>query len=117
MKGTKFGSGIAQFGACTVHLAGNPVRSCSLTLSVVAGQTITTIEGIDGRQAEAVQKAWIEEQAPQCGYYQSGQIMSAVALLKRKPQATDADILGSIPGKIRACGTYDRTRNATDVPA
>src|SRR5258708_4874498 len=112
LKGTKFGCGIAQCGACTVHLAGNPVRSCSLPLSVVAGQKITTIEGIDGRQAEAVQKAWIEEQVPQCGYCQSGQIMSAVALLKRKPKPTDAGIDVSMQGNIYRCGTYERIRKA-----
>jgi isoquinoline 1-oxidoreductase alpha subunit len=112
LKGTKFGCGIAQCGACTVHLAGNPVRSCSLPLSAVAGQKITTIEGIDGKQAEAVQKAWVEEQVPQCGYCQSGQIMSAVALLRRNPKPSDADIDVSMQGNICRCGTYERIRKA-----
>jgi isoquinoline 1-oxidoreductase alpha subunit len=112
LKGTKFGCGIAQCGACTVHLAGNPVRSCSLPVSVVAGQKITTIEGIEGKQAEAVQAAWIEEQVPQCGYCQSGQIMSAVALLKRNPKPTNADIDVSMQGNICRCGTSERIRKA-----
>ena len=112
LKGTKFGCGIAQCGACTVHLAGNPVRSCSLPISVLAGQSITTIEGLDGAQADSVQKAWIEEQVPQCGYCQSGQIMSAVALLKRNPKPTDADIDVSMQGNICRCGTYSRIRKA-----
>lgn len=112
LKGTKFGCGIAQCGACTVHLAGNPVRSCSLPVSAIAGQKITTIEGIDGKLAESVQKAWIEEQVPQCGYCQSGQIMSAVALLKRTPKPTDADIDVSMQGNICRCGTYERIRKA-----
>jgi len=112
LKGTKFGCGIAQCGACTVHLGGNPVRSCGLPVSAVTGQKITTIEGISGQQADAIKKAWIEEQVPQCGYCQSGQILSAVALLKRKPQPTDADIDLSMQGNICRCGTYSRIRKA-----
>jgi isoquinoline 1-oxidoreductase alpha subunit len=113
LKGTKFGCGIAQCGACTVHLAGNPVRSCSLPISAVAGQKITTIEGLTGNAlAESVQQAWIEEQVPQCGYCQSGQLMSAVALLRRTPKPTDADIDISMQGNICRCGTYNRIRKA-----
>ncbi|MBS1664430.1 MAG: (2Fe-2S)-binding protein [Bacteroidetes bacterium] len=113
LKGTKFGCGIAQCGACTVHLAGTAVRSCGLPISAVAGQKITTIEGLTGNhQAELVQKAWIEEQVPQCGYCQSGQIMSAVALLHRNPKPTDADIDMAMQGNICRCGTYDRIRKA-----
>lgn len=113
LKGTKFGCGIAQCGACTVHLAGNPVRSCSLPISAVAGQKITTIEGLTGNAlAESVQHAWIEEQVPQCGYCQSGQVMSAVALLRRTPKPTDADIDIAMQGNICRCGTYNRIRKA-----
>src|SRR5579859_7124574 len=112
LKGTKFGCGIAQCGACTVHLGNSPVRSCSLPVSAVAGQSITTIEGLEGSQADAIQKAWIEEQVPQCGYCQSGQVMSAVALLKRNPKPTDADIDISMQGNICRCGTYSRIRKA-----
>jgi len=113
LKGTKFGCGIAQCGACTVHFAGSPVRSCGIPVSAVAGQKITTIEGLTGNpQAENVQKAWIEEQVPQCGYCQSGQIMSAVALLHRTPKPTDADIDIAMQGNICRCGTYDRIRKA-----
>lgn len=113
LKGTKFGCGIAQCGACTVHLAGSAVRSCGIPVSAVAGQKITTIEGLaDNKQAERVQKAWIEEQVPQCGYCQSGQIMSAVALLHRNPKPTDADIDIAMQGNICRCGTYDRIRKA-----
>jgi len=113
LKGTKFGCGIAQCGACTVHLAGSPVRSCSLPVSAVAGQKITTIEGLAGNSlAESVQQAWIDEQVPQCGYCQSGQIMSAVALIRRNPKPTDADIDISMQGNICRCGTYNRIRKA-----
>jgi len=113
LKGTKFGCGIAQCGACTVHLSGNPVRSCSLPVSAVAGQKITTIEGLAGNPlAESVQQAWIDEQVPQCGYCQSGQIMSAVALIRRNAKPTDADIDMSMQGNICRCGTYSRIRKA-----
>jgi isoquinoline 1-oxidoreductase alpha subunit len=113
LKGTKFGCGIAQCGACTVHFGSSAVRSCSIPVSAVAGQKITTIEGLTGNpQAEIVQKAWIEEQVPQCGYCQSGQIMSAVALLHRTPKPTDADIDVAMQGNICRCGTYDRIRKA-----
>lgn len=112
LKGTKFGCGIAQCGACTVHLEGTPVRSCSLPISAAAGKNIITIEGISENIDHAVQKAWIEMQVPQCGYCQSGQIMSAVALLKKKPNPTDADIDAAMRGNLCRCGTYQRIRSA-----
>jgi isoquinoline 1-oxidoreductase alpha subunit len=118
LKGTKFGCGIAQCGACTVHLGGSAVRSCGLPVSAVAGQKITTIEGLTGnKQGELVQKAWIEEQVPQCGYCQSGQIMSAVALLHRTPKPTDADIDIAMQGNICRCGCYARIRKAIHLAA
>ena len=112
LTGTKFGCGIAQCGACTVHLDGNPTRSCSVPVSAVVGQKITTIEGISKNADHPVQKAWIEHQAPQCGYCQSGQIMSAIALLKQTPKPTDADIDTAMQGNICRCGTYNRIRQA-----
>lgn len=112
LTGTKFGCGIAQCGACTVHLEGNPIRSCSFPASAAAGKKITTIEGISENIDHAIQKAWIELQVPQCGYCQSGQIMSAVALLKNKPSPTDADIDAAMQGNLCRCGTYQRVRTA-----
>lgn len=112
LTGTKFGCGIAQCGACTVHVDGNPVRSCSYPVSAAAGKKITTIEGISEKIGEAVQKAWIELQVPQCGYCQSGQIMSATALLKSKPKPTDTDIDAAMQGNLCRCGTYQRIRSA-----
>lgn len=112
LTGTKFGCGIAQCGACTVHLDGNPTRSCSVPVSAVVGQKITTIEGIAKNADHPVQKAWIEHQVPQCGYCQSGQIMSAIALLKQIPRPTDADIDTAMQGNICRCGTYNRIRQA-----
>lgn len=112
LKGTKFGCGIAQCGACTIHLDGTPVRSCRLPVTAAAGKKITTIEGISENVDHAVQKAWIEFQVPQCGYCQSGQIMSAVALLKNKPKPTDADIDAAMRGNLCRCGTYQRIRSA-----
>lgn len=112
LTGTKFGCGISQCGACTVHLNGTPVRSCSLPVSAAAGKNITTIEGISENTDHAVQKAWIEFQVPQCGYCQSGQIMSAVALLKKKPKPTDEDIDAAMRGNLCRCGTYQRIRGA-----
>ncbi len=112
MKGTKFGCGIAQCGACTVHLEGNAVRSCTLPVMAVAGKKITTIEGISANNEHPVQKAWIEMQVPQCGYCHSGQIMSAVALLKRNPSPNDNDINAAMQGNICRCGTYVRIRKA-----
>jgi isoquinoline 1-oxidoreductase alpha subunit len=112
LKGTKFGCGIAQCGACTVHLDGTPVRSCSLPVSVAAGKKITSIEGIADKPAEAVQQAWVELQVPQCGYCQSGQVMAAVALLRRTPKPSDKDIDSAMQGIICRCGTYPRIRAA-----
>ena len=112
LKGTKFGCGISQCGACTVHLEGTPVRSCKLPVTAAAGKKITTIEGISENIDHAVQKAWIELQVPQCGYCQSGQVMSAVALLKNKPKPTDADIDAAMRGNLCRCGTYQRIRSA-----
>jgi len=112
LTGTKFGCGIAQCGACTVHLNGTPIRSCSVPVSAAAGKDITTIEGISENTDHAVQKAWIEFQVPQCGYCQSGQIMSAVALLKKKPKPTDEDIDAAMRGNLCRCGTYQRIRGA-----
>jgi len=112
LKGTKFGCGMALCGACTVHLDGNPIRSCSFPVAAAAGKKITTIEGISENIDHAVQKAWIELQVPQCGYCQSGQIMSAVALLKSKPKPTDADIDAAMQGNLCRCGTYQRIKNA-----
>ena len=112
LTGTKFGCGIGQCGACTVHLDGSPVRSCSVPVSAVAGHKITTIEGLSQHADHPVQKAWIAHQVPQCGYCQSGQIMSAVALLKQMPKPTDADIDQAMQGNICRCGTYVRVREA-----
>lgn len=112
LKGTKFGCGIAQCGACTVHVNGNAVRSCSMPVSAVSGKDVTTIEGLapDGR-LHAVQRAWIAEDVPQCGYCQTGQIMAAAEFLKRVPQPTDEDINRNITNICR-CGTYTRIRKA-----
>ena len=112
LTGTKFGCGIAQCGACTIHLDGNPVRSCVLPTSVAAGKKITTIEGLSKNNDHDVQLAWIAEQVPQCGYCQSGQIMSAAALLKRNPNPTDADIDAAMSSVLCRCGTYPRIRKA-----
>jgi isoquinoline 1-oxidoreductase subunit alpha len=112
LKGTKFGCGMALCGACTVHLEGNPIRSCSYPVSAAAGKKVTTIEGISVHADHAVQKAWIELQVPQCGYCQSGQIMSAVALLKSTPKPTDAQIDAAMNGNLCRCGTYQRIRQA-----
>ena len=113
MTGTKFGCGIAQCGACTVHLDGEPVRSCSTPLSAAAGKEVTTIEGIGATRAgKAVQAAWIRHDVPQCGYCQSGQIMSATALLAANPKPSDADIDAAMDGNVCRCGTYPRIRAA-----
>ena len=111
LTGTKFGCGIAQCGACTVHLNGQPIRSCVTPVQAAAGQSITTIEGIAGEDGlHPVQQAWIDEQVPQCGYCQSGQIMSAVALLESNPAPNDADIDIAMSGNVCRCGTYSRIR-------
>ncbi len=112
MTGTKFGCGIAQCGACTVHLDGMPIRSCTVPLSAVGSKKVTTIEGLSADGSHPMQKAWVELQVPQCGYCQSGQIMSAVALLAATPQPTDADIDQAMHGNICRCGTYQRIRAA-----
>ncbi|MHB1863808.1 MAG: (2Fe-2S)-binding protein [Gemmatimonadaceae bacterium] len=111
LTGTKFGCGISQCGACTVHIEGQPTRSCSLPVSSVAGKKITTIEGLSPDRSHAVQKAWIAEDVPQCGYCQSGQIMAAAALLAHSPKPTDAEI-DSAMSNICRCGTYQRIRAA-----
>ena len=112
MTGTKFGCGMALCGACTVHIDGAATRSCVLPLSAVAGKSITTIEGLSPGSSLAVQKAWVEIDVPQCGYCQSGQIMSAAALLKTNPTPNDADIDAAMSGNICRCGTYPRIRKA-----
>jgi isoquinoline 1-oxidoreductase alpha subunit len=112
MTGTKFGCGMALCGACTVHINGEATRSCITAISSVSGKKITTIEGLSADGSHPVQKAWIEEDVPQCGYCQSGQIMSAVALLAKKPKPTDADIDEFMSGNICRCGTYQRIRKA-----
>jgi isoquinoline 1-oxidoreductase alpha subunit len=113
MTGTKFGCGLALCGACTVHVNGQPVRSCITQVSTVVGKKITTIEGIAADSiGKRVQAAWIEGGVPQCGYCQAGQIMSATALLKQKPQPSDADIDSAMSGNICRCGTYPRIRAA-----
>lgn len=112
LNGTKFGCGIAQCGACTVHLNGAPIRSCVTSVESAAGQQVTTIEGIGDLSSglHPVQEAWIEEQVPQCGYCQSGQIMAAVALLDSNDDPSDADIDAAMSGNICRCGTYPRIR-------
>jgi len=111
MSGTKFGCGLALCGACTIHLDGKPVRSCVTTIAAAAGKRITTIEAIGGSAAgRRIQQAWIELEVPQCGYCQSGQIMSATALLATKPKPSDADIDAAMSGNICRCGTYMRIR-------
>ena len=119
LTGTKFGCGIAMCGACTMHLEGQPVRSCSTPLSEAEGLDVTTIEGIANADGtlHAVQEAWIEHQVPQCGYCQSGQIMSAVALLRDTPNPSDDDINEAMAGNICRCGMYDRIRAAIKTAA
>ncbi len=112
LTGTKYGCGMSLCGACTVHLAGEPVRSCVTPVSVVGDQPVTTIEGLSTDRSHPVQKAWIEHDVPQCGYCQSGQIMSAAALLARNEKPTDADIDEAMSGNLCRCGTYPRIRSA-----
>jgi isoquinoline 1-oxidoreductase alpha subunit len=117
LKGTKFGCGISQCGACTIHLDGVAVRSCQLPVSAMAGRNITTIEGLAAKNDHPVQLAWIKEQVPQCGYCQSGQIMSAVALLRQTPNPTDLEIDTAMQGNLCRCGTYQRIRKAIHTAA
>ncbi len=112
LTGTKYGCGVSQCGACTVHLDGQPTRSCTTPVSAVAGRKITTIEGLSPDGSHPVQKAWIAEQVPQCGYCQSGMLMTAAGLLARTPKATDADIDAALGTHICRCGTYQRIRRA-----
>lgn len=112
LTGTKFGCGIAKCGACTVHLDGNPVRACVIPSSAAAGKKVTTIEGLSKNNDHPIQAAWLEEQVPQCGYCQSGQIMNAAALLKRNPHPSDEDIDNAMSGVYCRCGTYPRIRRA-----
>ena len=112
LTGTKYGCGVAQCGACTVHLDGAPIRSCSFPVSAAAGKKITTIEGLaQGNTLHKVQQAWIQHDVPQCGYCQSGMIMAVAALLKEKPKPTDADINAAITNICR-CGTFQQVREA-----
>ncbi len=117
LRGTKFGCGIAQCGACTVHFNGNAVRSCSLPVSAAEKGKITTIEGLSSDGTHPVQLAWDEADVPQCGYCQAGQVMSAAALLARKPNPTDTDIDSAMSGNICRCGTYTRIRKAIHLAA
>ena len=112
LTGTKYGCGIAQCGACTVHMNGVAIRSCITAIDAVGDAEITTIDGIESNIAKAVQAAWVTHDVPQCGYCQSGQIMSATALLSRKPEPTDRDIDEAMSGNICRCGTYNRIRDA-----
>jgi aerobic-type carbon monoxide dehydrogenase small subunit (CoxS/CutS family) len=117
MEGTKYGCGVGSCGACTVHLNGSAVRSCQLPISALAGMEITTIEGLSAKGDHPVQKAWIAEDVAQCGYCQSGQIMSAAALLKSTPNPTEEDIENFMAGNICRCGTYTRIKKAIQLVA
>ena len=112
LTGTKFGCGIGLCGACTVHLDGVPTRSCQIPISNVSNKAVTTIEGLSLDRSHPLQRAWIAEEVPQCGYCQSGQLMSAAALLARNPAPTDADIDAALSGNLCRCGTYQRIRRA-----
>ncbi|MGO9258924.1 MAG: (2Fe-2S)-binding protein [Bryobacteraceae bacterium] len=112
LEGTKFGCGMALCGACTVHVNGSPTRSCMMPMSAVAGKTVVTIEGLSADRSHPCQQAWIEEDVPQCGYCQSGQIMTAAALLSKTSTPTDADIDEAMRGNICRCGAYDGIRRA-----
>jgi isoquinoline 1-oxidoreductase subunit alpha len=117
LTGSKYGCGIGQCGACTVHVNGEPMRSCALPVSTVGKAKITTIEGLSTNGDHPVQKAWEEVDVPQCGYCQAGQIMSAAALLKKNPKPSDADINAAMAGNICRCGTYNRIREAIHLAA
>ena len=112
MTGTKYGCGVAQCGACTVHVDGEAVRSCTTTVGDVRGKKITTIEGLSADRSHPLQQAWVAEQVPQCGYCQSGMLMTAAELLVRRPHPTDADIDSALGAHICRCGTYQRIRQA-----
>ncbi len=117
LTGTKYGCGIGACGACTVHMDGQPVRACLTPVSSAAGTSVTTIEGLGADQLHAVQQAWVDENVPQCGYCQAGQIMSAAALLARNAEPSDADIDNAMAGNLCRCGTYYRIRKAIHVAA
>ena len=117
LTGTKFGCGMAQCGACTVHLDGEPIRSCVTPVSAVGSKKVTTIEGLSPDGGHPVQQAWVAEQVPQCGYCQSGQVMAAAALLAKNPKPTDDDIDKAMVGNICRCGTYQRIRAAIHAAA
>ena len=117
LMGTKFGCGVAQCGACTIHLNGNSIKSCISPVAMAEGKEIVTIEGLDPAMHKPLEEAWIQEDVPQCGYCQSGQIMAAALLLKKKPNPTDADIDDAMTGNICRCGTYPRIRKAIHVAA
>jgi isoquinoline 1-oxidoreductase alpha subunit len=116
LNGTKYGCGVSLCGACTVHLDGEPVRSCALPAAAAAGKSIVTIEGLSAHGMHRVQQAWIEHEVPQCGYCQTGMIMAAVSLLEKKPRPTDAEIDGALTNLCR-CGTYARVRKAIHAAA
>ena len=117
LTGTKYGCGVAQCGACTVHLAGRPVRSCVVPVEAVGDREVVTIEGVEGPAAKAVREAWVDLQVPQCGYCQSGQVMTAIHLLERGPQPTDADVDGAMTGNVCRCATYARVKQAVRAAA
>ena len=117
LKGTKFGCGIAQCGACTVHINGTATRSCQTPISTAAGKAVTTIEGLSADGSHPVQRAWMETDVPQCGYCQAGQMMSASALLAKTPKPTDAQIDSAMNGNLCRCGTYLRIRQAIHLAA
>jgi aerobic-type carbon monoxide dehydrogenase small subunit (CoxS/CutS family) len=112
LTGTKYGCGMAQCGACTVHIEGVAARSCSIPVSTIGDKKVTTIEGISSAELHPVQRAWMEENVPQCGFCQTGQIMSAVALIEKNPSPTDGEIETAMSGNICRCGTYERIRKA-----
>ncbi len=117
LTGTKFGCGMAQCGACTVHVDGNAIRSCSIPISSIGEKKVTTIEGISEAGLHPIQQAWMDENVPQCGFCQTGQIMSAIALVEKNPNPSDDDIELAMAGNICRCGTYERIRKAIKTAA